>query len=199
MTVLQNFSKIKTLKASLNFPLKIENTEVKNTGWENRRDVKLVKIIAFVYFKVMALPPNRFEIKTFLTKNFSPVLTSFCLVATLFINLTSRGIIGYAHLKCHPRHCTQFVQFRLFLCGKRHYTLCLANKTAEYWRLKPHKCLIRKQVLQVKFTDTIKYYQQSTTKPKKGRIRNSCKKLLKKIQLILQTFRACPMKKDSGS
>ena len=66
--------------------LKIENTKVKNTGWENRREVKLVKIIAFVYFQVMGFPPNRLEIKRFVTISF---FTSLCLVATSFITLTS--------------------------------------------------------------------------------------------------------------
>lgn len=48
--------------------LKIENTEVENTGWENRRDVKLVKIIASVYFQVVDFLPNRFEIKNICNK-----------------------------------------------------------------------------------------------------------------------------------
>ena len=48
----QNFKRFSEL-----FP-KIENTEVKNRGSENRRDVKLAKFIAFVCFQVMDFPPK---------------------------------------------------------------------------------------------------------------------------------------------
>ena len=31
--------------------LEIENTEVKKIGWKNRKDIKLIKLITFVYYK----------------------------------------------------------------------------------------------------------------------------------------------------
>ena len=48
--------------------LEIDNIEVKNIGWENRKDIKLIKLINFVYCSVMDFPENRFEIKTATTK-----------------------------------------------------------------------------------------------------------------------------------
>ena len=55
------FVENKNFESFSEFFLEIENTEVKNTGWENRRYVKPVEIIAFVYFQVMDFPPNEFE------------------------------------------------------------------------------------------------------------------------------------------
>lgn len=43
--------------------LDIENTQVKNDIWENRKDFKLHKIITFVYSAIMDFPENKFKIK----------------------------------------------------------------------------------------------------------------------------------------
>ena len=48
----------------------IENTAVKNIGWENRKDMNLIKLITFVYCSIMDFPENKFEVKTVMTKNF---------------------------------------------------------------------------------------------------------------------------------
>ena len=42
--------------------LDIENTQVKNAKWENRKDFKLNKIISFVYSTIMDFAHNIFEI-----------------------------------------------------------------------------------------------------------------------------------------
>ena len=42
--------------------LEIENIQVKNTKWEDRKDFKLNKIITFVYSSVMDFPQNKFEV-----------------------------------------------------------------------------------------------------------------------------------------
>ena len=42
----------------------IENMEIRNMKWENRKDLKLNKIISFVYLLLMDFPDNKFEIKT---------------------------------------------------------------------------------------------------------------------------------------
>lgn len=82
--------------------LKIEKAEVKNTGWENRRDVKLVKIIAFVYFQIMYFTPNRLEIKTFVTKNFITHVRNLLFDSYVIHHLHVTGeIIGYAHCFCN--------------------------------------------------------------------------------------------------
>ena len=62
------FVENKNFESFSEFFLEIENAEVKDTGWENRRYVKLVQIIAFVHFQVMDFPPKEFEIKIFVTK-----------------------------------------------------------------------------------------------------------------------------------
>ena len=50
--------------------LEIENMEVKNIGWENRKDIKLIKLIMFVYCSIMDFPEKKIEIKTVVTKLF---------------------------------------------------------------------------------------------------------------------------------
>ena len=136
--------------------LKIENTEVKNTGWENRRDVKLVKIIASVYFQVMDFLPNRFETKTFVTKNFftSAKNLSFSSYNIHHSHVTGK-IIGYAYFFCNqkvrenqnaiPIIAHNLFSFDFFFVVKG-IRLSLANKTAEYRRLKLHKCPLHKHL-----------------------------------------------------
>ena len=50
--------------------LDIENTQVKNAKWENRKDFRPNKIITFAYSTIMDFLDNRFEIKTDVTKDF---------------------------------------------------------------------------------------------------------------------------------
>ena len=40
--------------------LEIENTEIKNIGWENRKYIKLIKLITFVYCSIMDFSENKF-------------------------------------------------------------------------------------------------------------------------------------------
>ena len=48
--------------------LETKNTKVKNIGWENRKDIKLIKLITFIYCSVMDFLEDKFEIKTVMTK-----------------------------------------------------------------------------------------------------------------------------------
>ena len=50
--------------------LDIANTQVKSSKWDKRKDVRLNKIITFVYSTIMDLPDNKFEIKAAATKDF---------------------------------------------------------------------------------------------------------------------------------
>ena len=51
--------------------LEISNTKIKNIRWDNRKNQKILQIISFVYYQIMDFPPNKFEIKTVITKTFS--------------------------------------------------------------------------------------------------------------------------------
>ena len=82
--------------------LEIENTEVKNTGWENKCNVKLIKIIAFVYFQVLDFKPNRFEIKTFVTKKIFTSVKNLLFGSYVIHHSHVTGeIIGYVHWFCN--------------------------------------------------------------------------------------------------
>lgn len=54
--------------------LEVENTQVKNARWEDRKDFKLNKIINSVYSTIIEFPPKKFEIKTVVTKEFLTML-----------------------------------------------------------------------------------------------------------------------------
>ena len=68
----------------------IENTEIKNLKWEDRRDAKLNKLITFVYYSLMDFLKNKFEIKTVVTKDF----------------LKSVRNLIYGSYEIHPSHVT---------------------------------------------------------------------------------------------
>lgn len=48
--------------------LEVENTQIKNTKWEDRNELKLNKLITFVYCSIMDFLENKFKIKTVVTK-----------------------------------------------------------------------------------------------------------------------------------
>lgn len=48
--------------------LEVENTQIKNTKWEDRNELKLNKVITFVYCSIMDFLENKFKIKTVVTK-----------------------------------------------------------------------------------------------------------------------------------
>lgn len=48
--------------------LEVENTQIKNTKWEDRNELKLNKVITFVYCPIMDFLENKFKIKTVVTK-----------------------------------------------------------------------------------------------------------------------------------
>ena len=48
--------------------LEFENTQIKNTKWEDRNELKLNKLITFVYCSIMDFLEKKFKIKTVVTK-----------------------------------------------------------------------------------------------------------------------------------
>ena len=48
--------------------LEVGNTQIKNTKWEDRNELKLNKVITFVYCSIMDFLENKFKIKTVVTK-----------------------------------------------------------------------------------------------------------------------------------
>ena len=48
--------------------LEFENTQIKNTKWEDRNELKLNKLITFVYCSIMDILEKKFKIKTVVTK-----------------------------------------------------------------------------------------------------------------------------------
>ena len=80
--------------------LEIENTEVKNIGWENRKDIKLIKLINFVYCSVMDFPENRFEIKTATTKKIVNSVYVCVFYGLTFLDVVRLGVKVDQGLPC---------------------------------------------------------------------------------------------------
>ena len=57
--------------------LEIKNTAVKNIVWENRKDIKLIKLITFVCCSIIDFPENKFEIQTVVKKKYQCKRPSF--------------------------------------------------------------------------------------------------------------------------
>ena len=78
--------------------LEIENTQIKNLKWENRRDANINKIITFVYNSHMDFPNNIFEIKTVITKKiFESVRNLFYGSYVIYHSYVTGEIIGHAY------------------------------------------------------------------------------------------------------
>ena len=65
-----------------NLYLKIENIQVKNLKWKDRRETKLYKLITFVYSSLIDFPDNKFEIKTVITNDFFKMLEDSYMIVT---------------------------------------------------------------------------------------------------------------------
>ena len=84
--------------------LEIENTEIRNMKWENRKDLKLKKIIDFVYLSLMDFSNNKFEIKAVPTKEFfSNVRDLIYGGYVIHHSHVSGQMIGYAHDFCNKK------------------------------------------------------------------------------------------------
>ena len=84
--------------------LDIENTQIKNARWENRKDFKLNKIITFVYSTIMDFPDNKFEIKTVVTKDFfNNVRDLICEGYVMYHSRVTGEVTGYAHDFCNKK------------------------------------------------------------------------------------------------
>lgn len=68
--------------------LEVENTQIKNTKWEDRNELKLNKVITFVYCSIMDFLENKFKIKTVVTKYIFSNVKYILLAAAQFIILT---------------------------------------------------------------------------------------------------------------
>ena len=151
--------------------LDIENTQVKNARWDNRKDFKLNKVITFVYSPIMDFSDNKFEIKTVATKyifnNFRDLIYGG--YVTHHSHVTGE-VIGHAQDFCNkkirenhnliPVFAHNLLSFDFFFVVEG-IKLCV-------WRTKQLNTggtnLTNMQYHnignQVKFIDTIKYYQQ---------------------------------------
>ena len=176
--------------------LEIENTQIKNLKWEDRRDTKINKIITFVYCSLMDFLNNKFEIETVVAKNFFKSVRNFlCGSHVMHHSHVTGEIKGYAYDFCKKRlrenqnfipvfaHNLFGFDFFFIVKGIR---LCV-------WRTKQLNIggnnLTNVQNAnigcQVKFIDTIKYYQQSLSflaknanETEKINIRQSCRKFI---------------------
>ena len=84
--------------------LDIENTQVKNAKWENRKDFKLNKIISFVYSTIMDFAHNIFEIiKQFSLKFFSNVRDLIYGGYVIHHSHVTGEVIGYTHDLCNEK------------------------------------------------------------------------------------------------
>ena len=85
--------------------LETKNTKVKNIVWENRKDIKLIKLITFIYCSVMDFLEDKFEIKTVMTKKKKFNSEKDLLFDTYVIHhLHVTGeIAGYAHDFCNKK------------------------------------------------------------------------------------------------
>ena len=176
--------------------LEINNTRVKNIDWKNRKDIHLMKLITFVYCSIMDFPNNIFEIKTVVKKNFSTSSNDllFSRFVTHHLHVTGE-IVGYAlelwdkklreTQNLIPDFAHNLFSFDFFFVVKG-IRLCV-------WRTKQLNIrgtnLTNVQYanigLQVKFIDTMKYYQQSLSFLAKSaaqneiaNFRNSCQKFI---------------------
>ena len=152
--------------------LEIENTEIRNMKWENRKDLKLKKIIDFVYLSLMDFPNNKFEIKAVPTKEFfSNVRDLIYGGYVIHHSHVSGQMIGYAHDFCNKKirenqtlipvfaHNLFSFDFIFVVKGIR---LCV-RKTKQFNIGETNLTNVQYANIgnQVKFIDTIKYYQQS--------------------------------------
>ena len=84
--------------------LDIENTQVTNAKWENRKDFRLNKIITFVYSTVMDFPDKKFEIKTVVTKYFFSKVRDLIDGGYVIHHPHVTGeVIGYTHYFCNKK------------------------------------------------------------------------------------------------
>ena len=84
--------------------LEISNTKIKNIGWDNRKDQKILQIISFVYNQIMDFPQNKFEIKTTISKTFLNDVKNILFASHVIHHLHLIGkTIGYTHNFCNKK------------------------------------------------------------------------------------------------
>ena len=84
--------------------LEIPNTKIKNIRWDNRKDQKFLQIISFLYNQIINFPPNKFEIKTVITKTFLDDVKNISFASHVIHDSHVTGkIIGYAHDFCNKK------------------------------------------------------------------------------------------------
>ena len=178
---------------------------IKKVNVSKKTRNNLYKLIYYVYEKVMKFPDNSFEIKTLVTKNFLNDLKSL-IASSVVINHShlTRDTIGYAHDFCNcklkenqrtiPVIARNLFSFDFFFVVK--------GIRLRVWRTK--NIVIGSSNLtnvqyanigtQVKFIDTIKYYQQSLASlaanvddTDKQNIRKSCQKFILRHQTKQKT------------
>ena len=151
--------------------IEIKNARVKIIDWKNRKDRDVIKLITFVYSSIMDFPENKFEIKTVVTKKINSIKDLLFHSYVIHHSHVTTKIVGYAHEFCNkklrktkkliPFFAHNLLSFDFFFVVKG-IRLCVwhteqlnvrgTNLTnAQYANIGS----------QVKFTDIIKYYNQS--------------------------------------
>ena len=152
--------------------LEIENTEIRNMKWENRKDLKLKKIIDFVYLSLMDFPNNKFEIKAVPTKEFFPnVRDLICGGYVIHHSHMSGQMIGYTHDFCNKKIRQNQTLIPVFAHNLFSFDFIFVVKGIRLCVRRTNQFNIGETNLtnvqyanignQVKFIDTIKYYQKS--------------------------------------
>ena len=188
----------------------IENSQVKNAKWEDRKDCKLNKMITYVYSSIMDFPQNKFEIKTVVTKEFFNNVRDLISGGYVIHHSHVTGeIIGYAHDFCNKkiRENNNFIPIFVhnlfsfdFLFVAKGIRLCVSRtKQLNIGGTNLTNVQYANIGNQVKFIDTIKYYQQSllffaqnASEIKKKNIRTLCLKFIEKNETYSAIFNSLP-------
>ena len=192
--------------SSADLYLEVENTEIKNMRWEDRKEAKPNKLITFVYYSLMDFPQNKFEIKTVMKKGFFKGVRNLLYGSHVIHHFHVTGeIVGYAHNFCNkkvrenqnliPAFAHNLFSFDFFFVVKG-IRLCV-------WRIKQVSIggtnLTNVQYssigTKVKLIDTIKYYQQSLSSltknanyVEKKNVRQSCRRFIENKAIFSLVF-----------
>ena len=176
--------------------LDIGNTQVKNARWENRKDFKLNKVLTFVYSTIMDFPVNKFEIKTVATKHFFNNFRDLIYggYVTHHSHVTGEAI-GYAQDFCHknirenhnliPVFIHNLFSFYFFFVVEGIKLCVWTTKQLNIGRTNIANVQHHNIGIQVKFIDTIKYYQQSLS----SLVENASEFEKENIRILLLKFK----------
>ena len=151
--------------------LEVESMEIKNIRWDDRKEAKLNKLITFVYCFLIDFPKNKFEIKTTVTKDFFKSVRNLYGSQVIHYFHVTRKAVGYAHDFCNkkvqenqsliPVFAHTLFSFDSFFVVKGIRLCVFSTKQLSIGETNLTNFQYLRISTQVKFIDTIKYYQQS--------------------------------------